>query len=249
MSKNKFAPATALDRKVPSLAEGARILTEVNNLTWTGRPREAIACATEALVSRSLTPLQQAELLNLRAENHFSHGDIERCTADTQSLLVLERKHRSPALQAIAQGRNAHLQGIRLDPLALVSARAAVQAAQRSGSTELQAWALWRLAWSQSRVRSDLREGLEAAQAALALFVAQGQSALQGRVRSTLFNLLYALGQAAEAEKVAVQALTLARECGDKFGEGNALNMLTINEPDPSRNLLYYSRRWMPFSP
>ena len=242
MSKYKSAPAVALVRAVTSLAAGARIIAEVNNLTWTGRPLEAISCATEALLGGGLTLLQQAELLNLRAENYFSRGDVDGCTADTQSLLSLAQEDRSPALQAIALGRNAHLQSMQLDPRALVSAHTAVQAARRTGSAELQAWALWRLAWSQSRVRSDLAEGLEAAQAALALFVAQNQPALQGRVRSILFNLLYTLGRPAEAEAVAMQALALARQCGDRFGEGNALNMLTINEPDPSKNLFYYQR-------
>lgn len=227
---------------------GDSVLAELKSLTWTGNPLEAIVCATAALESGDLTPLQRAEVLNLRAESYISRGDMGRCAADTKTLLALAQSNDSLALQAIAQGRFAYLQAMQMDPVAVVTARSAVQAAHRSGGIELHAWTLWQLAWSQSRIRSDLAEGLAAARSAITMFGEQGQMALQGRVRPVLFNLLYALGRSAEADSVAACALMLARESGDKTGEGNALNMLSINEPDPAKNLVYYQQALNAFS-
>ncbi len=241
-SEPAVSRASTPARSTLKFAPAALVLTEVNHLTWTGQPLRAIAHATKALDVGTLTPLQRAKLLNLRAENFLARGDLDHVTADTLALLALAQTHSDPALLAMAQGRNAIMQARRQEPLAVNSARIALGAARRSGSDELKAWTLWWLAESIFRLRGDLAEGLKVGSTALVLFEKLGQQPLQGRVLATLFNLLFAVGQLVEAESVAMQALSLSRQCGDKTGEGNALNLLTFNESDPAKSLLYYQQ-------
>ena len=112
----------------------AKLIAEVDALTWTGQPVAAIERATAALSSGDLTPEQQSELLDLRAENHSNRGEMDRLAADTDALAALAKGKRSASLQARALIRRAFLHRRRGEIAeGLAASRSGNEATQRSG--------------------------------------------------------------------------------------------------------------------
>ncbi|MBL8342418.1 MAG: response regulator [Rubrivivax sp.] len=217
----------------------AAALAEVRQLTWTGHPRDAIARATAALVGMAPSVEQQAELLELRAENHVVSGDPASARADAETLYDLAR--RSPqclAAQSWAGHRRAVLQcrDGNVDE-AVASARAALQAARRGAMAELEARSRMMLSWSLQRARIDLPAAASHGRRAARIFQSLGLTALEGRALGVLAVALDALGRAAQAQRVLERQLALARRCGDSAGVGNALAGLANREADLGKML------------
>ena len=84
-------------------------VAEVFDLTFTGQPEAAIARASALLAAGRLTPLQQAELLDLRGENHLNRGENDRCGDDVRALQalaaqeVIQQEHVGLAGQSLSQ--------------------------------------------------------------------------------------------------------------------------------------------------
>src|SRR6187402_1499096 len=120
-------------RPLRAAAESVRAVAEVNDLTWSGQPEGAIALATALLERGGLSPGQQAELLDLRAENLHWSGETERSAQDVRALGALARRERKPAMQAMALRREVYLHMRRGEQAEVVrKARAALAAADRS---------------------------------------------------------------------------------------------------------------------
>ena len=98
------------------------------------------------------------------------------------------------------------------------------------------ATSLFRLAEAQHRLKPGdqvLRNATEAAR----LFQVSGDPSGQGRALWVVAMARGHQGRAAEANQAANEALALCRSCGDQYGAGNALNMLTFHEGDLSVQL------------
>ena len=146
-------------RKVPWRAPPTRpqrVVAEVNDLTWTGQPEAAIARATAALAAGGLTRAQEAELLDLRAENHHWRGETDLAAADAAALAALARRTRDPAIRALALRREAFVHCVaarakprspRCGPRSTPRSRAAASCSRRSASR--------RSAWVMSMTRTE----------------------------------------------------------------------------------------------
>ena len=219
-------------------AQAARAVAEVNDLTWTGQPEAAIARATALLAAGGLSPEEQAELLDLRAENLHWRGETERSAEDVRTLAALARKARSPALQALALRREAYLclrrgQGTE----AVHAAQAALKAAQRSVDEVTLAHCLSTLAWLMAMTGTDA-DGEAApalARRAVEIFARHGLTLFMGRAWTVVANTYVRLNQPPEANEAAARGLALARQCGDLSSQARALNLLGWFEADQGK--------------
>ena len=239
------APSSRKKRiKPPGAPTGiAKTIAEVDELTWTSQPEAAIARATAALADDSLTAEQRAELLDMRAENHFVRAEMSRCAEDTEALAALAKHGRGAVIKARALVRQAFLQ-LRRSELAegQATARAAFEVAQRSGDAELEGRALVLLATALSIERVDSDVALDYTRRAEALFQRQDRPALQVRAKLAQFMIHSSEGRIDAANAVANDALTLARTCGDTNGLAQALNILTFHEIDVAKAMQRYQQ-------
>ena len=236
-------------KTAPARSGIAKAIAEIDELTWTGQPIAAIDRATALLASGDLSDEQRAELLDLRAENHFIRGEMDSCAADTGALADLAKRGRRTLLQARALVRQSFLQ-LRRSELAegLAMARAAVEAARRGSHAELEGRALLVLATALSIQRTDPDVALDYARRAEKLFERLSRPALQVRAWLAQFMIHSAEGRIDLANGVANEALTLARQCGDASGQGQALNILTFHEIDGAKALQRYQQALVAFS-
>ncbi len=95
---------------------------------------------------------------------------------------------------------------------------------------------MFRLAEAQFRGASG-EDAVKNASKAAKLYQTLDQTADQGRALWAVSAAQSRLGNAAEANRAAGDALALCRSGGDLYGVGNALNMLTFNEPDRGTSL------------
>ena len=143
MTQRKSPVAGAADRP-------QRVVAEVNDLTWTGQPEAAIARATAALAAGGLTRAQEAELLDLRAENHHWRGETDLAAADAAALAALARRDARPGhpcARRCGARRSCTCAAARAKP-PLATIRAALDAAQQE-----------RQRAARSAVRRDARRG------------------------------------------------------------------------------------------
>ncbi len=238
MPESQTAAAEPVTPTGPEAVTPARTVAEVNDLTWTGRPEAAIARATLALDAGGLSPVQQAELLELRAENLIARGEMQRCADDVKALLALAEHERSDALLSMAKRREAFLLIRRGDgAVAMPAARAALAAAERSGRADLVALALTMLAFASSMARVDIEAAPALARRAVSICERLGPKVFLGRAWLVLANVHVGLEQPREANQASSRALALARECGDLSGQAQALNLLAWFEADQSKVL------------
>ena len=73
---------------------------EVAALAASGRHTQAIEKASAALDAARVAAADRLDLLDLRAESHIALGDLDRATADAQSMLDIARRSKKPALLA-----------------------------------------------------------------------------------------------------------------------------------------------------
>ena len=235
-TENDAAHGAGTTTRAPEAA--ARALAEVNDLTWTGQPEAAIERACAALAAGGLSPEQQAELLDLRAENYFVRAQMERGADDVEALRVLARSGHGAAVQGIAHRRAAWLHFRRAErDAAMRAARAGLQAAQRSGNEELEALSLSQLATFRATTRIDVQSAPDLAHRAIAIFERLGKPAFLARAWLSLANAHVSLNQPREANAASARAVELARRCGDLTCQASALNLLTWFEADQARIL------------
>jgi len=213
------------------------LLSPVRALVDAGRLEEAIAATTAALADDALTPEARMSLLELRCECHDMRLQIGAALADAEAMAALARRHKAPALQAIAALSAATVKH-RLGKVAEAAAagRAALKAARRCGSLLLEARALERLSnvghHTGHHTGDEAAKALASARQALALFESLGD--LRGQARAWLrqFSCLHLDGRTAEVDQAAARALALARQCGALREEAHALNCLTFHVAD-----------------
>ena len=203
-----------------------------------GRHETAIELATAALAAPRLSAAERLDLLDLRAESFIAQGDLERAEADAQAMVEIANGAGKPALKAQAGNRMALVRMRRGDPAgAVTTATAALKAARTSRQPQLEAMALFRLAEAQSRAGKDDDQAVPNALRARKLFASLGDRAGEGRAMWVVSMSRSNHGRAAEAARAASEALALCRAVGDRYGVGNALNMLMFNEADIGINL------------
>ena len=232
-----------------ALTGAAKAIADVDALTWTGQPQAAIARATLALDSGDFSADQQADLLDLRAENYFVRGEMDLCAADAQALAELAKRMRSPAIKARALLRRAFLQTRRGEMAeALTNTRDALTLARRGDFAELEGRALTQLATTLGMQVADLKVALGYARRAETMFHKLERPALQVRALLSQFNILTAMGRIDDANAAVANALALAQQCSDYAGQGQALNMLTFHEPDQAKSMQRYQQALAAFS-
>ncbi len=235
-ARNDAAHGADATTSAPEAA--AHALAEVNDLTWTGQPEAAIERACAVLAAGGLSPEQQAELLDLRAENYFIRAQMERGADDVEALRVLARSGHGAAVQGIAHRRAAWLHYRRAEiDAAMRAAHAGLQAAQRSGNEELEALSLSQLATFRATAKIDVQSAPDLAHRAIASFERLGRPAFLARAWLSLANAHVGLNQPREANAASARAVELARQCGDLTCQASALNLLTWFEADQARIL------------
>ena len=115
------------------------------------------------------------------------------------------------------------------------AAQAAVDAAQKSGSTALEGQCLTTLAWVRSMTRTDPEGAPDLARRAVAIFERLGVPTFLARAWLVLGNTYVGLEQPREANEACERALALARQCGDLTCQAGALNLLGWFEPDQAK--------------
>jgi GAF domain-containing protein/CheY-like chemotaxis protein/tetratricopeptide (TPR) repeat protein len=205
---------------------------QVGDLAWAGQHAAAIELATTALAASRLSVVNRLDLLDLRAESFIAQGDLDRAGADADAMLRLAKTARTAAFMAQAQNRQALVETRKSEfKAAIATATAALKAARRSKRTPLIALSLFRLAEALQRGKPGdqvVRYATEAAE----LYRTLGDASGQGRALWAVSMARGHQGRAAEGNQAANDALTLCRSCGDMYGAGNALNMLTFHEAD-----------------
>ena len=216
---------------------------QIVDLAWAGQHEQAIAAATAALAHKSVETEERMTLLDLRSESYIAAGELKRAAADAHSMKALAKGEASVALLARALCREAFVQSRLGDQrAAAATAAAALKAARRSRQPQLEALSLWRLAGAQIAGRIDPGAAVANAKRAADVFASLGDTIQQGRALQTKGSALWVLDENVKSRKTSVEALALARQCGDLFGQGSALNSIAIVEPDLAASLRLYSQ-------
>ena len=216
---------------------------QIVDLAWAGQHEHAIAVATAALAHKSVETDERMTLLDLRSESYIAVGDLKRAAADAQSMKALAKREAGVALLARALCREAFVQSRLGDQrAAIATAAAALKAARRSRQPQLEALSLWRLAGAQIAGRIDPGAAVANAKRAADVFASLGDTIQQCRALQTKGSALWVLDENVKSRKTSVEALALARRCGDLFGQGSALNSIAIVEPDLAAALRLYSQ-------
>ncbi|MBL8326535.1 MAG: GAF domain-containing protein, partial [Rubrivivax sp.] len=227
----------------PDRIDIAAATAQVQDLAWTGRPEAAIEAATAALASPGLSPLQRAELLDLRCECLHQRGERQRLDTDLEALRQLAADGQRPAgvagdtTLAIARMRESLVAAFRAGgAAALPAAREALAAAQRSGQ------ALWlaraRMVFANAACFSPgphWDEGHRHAQAAVTTLSRLAIPSLEARAWRTLAWTLKAAHRRDETHAAAERAVALARAGGDLAELGISLSLTVWFESDYAR--------------
>ncbi len=232
-SKRKIPRTTG--RRATSSAGNAPA-AEVAALAAQGRHREAIDAATAGL-SKAGRNAERIDLLDLRAESRIALGEVIEASQDAGAMLAAARAARKPALVAQALSRRTLVEIRAGRPRDAVSTgRDALQAAERSGDAFCKAMAMLRLGEAEFRSGNASAGHRLSAQAARE-FKALANTRYEGHAHWGCSASLSRLGKSDAADRAARKAVSLARECGDLAGLGNALNMLTFHEPDIAQRM------------
>ncbi|MFO1303894.1 MAG: GAF domain-containing protein [Burkholderiales bacterium] len=204
-------------------------------LASTGRHREAVDAATSAMAGASVA--DRVDLLDLCAESRSALGDLASALDDADAMVTLARRSRRPAQLARALTRRAIIE-IRAARSrdALATCEEALAAARRAGDPSAEAYAMTAQGEAYFRLR-DLERGVKCALWAARVFKSQGDAKGYGRAMCGVAATRSAQGRVDEADRAAREALVAARRCGDRFGVGNALNLVTFHEGDIAERL------------
>ncbi|MEP7057038.1 MAG: GAF domain-containing protein, partial [Caldimonas sp.] len=209
-----------------------RVTEQIADLAWAGQHAQAVELATVALAADAIGVAHRLDLLDLRAESFIAQGEPARAAADAAAMFTLARRERNAGFEAKALNRRALLQMRRGEfGAAVATAAAARKAARRSNDALLEATSLFRLGEAQARARIG-ETAVNTSELAAERFSAMDRPVDQGRALWALAVAHSSVGRAAEAKRAGGEALQLARRCGDRYGLGNALNVLGNVEAD-----------------
>jgi signal transduction histidine kinase/CheY-like chemotaxis protein len=234
-----------IQRKTSTMrSDFATTLSQVHDLTWTGQPEAAIDAATQALARPRLTPLQRAELLDLRVENLVARARTQAVDDDIATLRALaDGAADGPArtwqlLLSIARQREAVVMRRRVGGhVALPLAREGLVAAEQGGNACWLAQAQSTFAYTAALARLDLEPAEALASEAIATFQRLKLPVFEGRAWAALSTLFSAQFRRDETHAAAQRAADLARTSGDQAGLGQALNLVVWFEGDAGRYL------------
>ena len=228
MAKNNKPAAPRARRPqgadVPS-ASAAEAVTAARDLAWTGQHAQAIEAVSAALAAPGCDDDVRLALLELRAESRTAQGEMDRARDDAEAMLAIAERTGLPAFAAQALNCQSllHIRSAQLQP-AVDCATRALAAAKRSRRKTLLSFSLLRLAEAQMRARAS-EPALRNAMAVARLFESQGDVVHRGRSMWVAAAALANLGHTARSERTANEALALARQSRDRFGEAAALNI------------------------
>ncbi|MEO7009641.1 MAG: GAF domain-containing protein, partial [Caldimonas sp.] len=218
-------------------SEIARALDEARDLAWRGRHEAAIDRCTLALHAAAGAPTALIELLDVRAESLIARARMNEAVADGARMLEIAAAQPLPAPQARAHNRQALLL-MRRGQLqaALDTASTALRFARQSGQPRLLGESLLRLGEARIRVAEE-GAAVAAGQRALASFETAGDAVGAGRAHWVISYAQSRLVQAEASRNAARCAATLARQTGDEFGLGSALNVESFSTMDIAERL------------
>jgi signal transduction histidine kinase/DNA-binding response OmpR family regulator len=232
-------PKRSSGASVASVTLPVPALIEVHDLAWAGQHEQALAVAAAALrdASLRLSSADRLQLHGLRVESLVALGQLTEAEAEAAAMQACathdtsdaagSRVLRAQSLVWMRQGR--------MQP-AEDAAHEAEAAARRAGDRPLLMHALLRLGEAQFRNHAA-DSGAAAGEEAAAIAEALGDAASLGRAHWVLSVAMQNLGQTANAQSHAAQALALGRHAGDNLGIGNALNVRANNTQDVAERL------------
>ncbi|MFO1398068.1 MAG: GAF domain-containing protein [Burkholderiales bacterium] len=206
---------------------------EIADLAWAGRHEDAVAAADAALATRALGARDRASYLDVRCESRVALGQLAAARADARAGVVAARASGDAACIARALCRTSAV-WVRIGNMkeALRHALAALAVARAAGLRHAEAHARLRVAHARALGRLDLAAGFREAKAAVAGFAAQHDDVNRGRALHVLAIAYSNRDEQGPTQRIAAEALALARRTGDLLGAGNALNMAAFNETD-----------------
>ncbi len=210
----------------PAAIEGVAALARA------GRHADAVERAAAALDAGGVNPADRMTLFALRLESQTALGQIELAAADATAMVELAATTKSVALKARALVGQVRVRIRRDNKEALAFAVAAAKAATQSKDDALIATSLMLLGEVQGRIGDDAEAALTNARKAIAIFERLGNPAGRGRAH-WVAGLVHLLARRREdARAASTIAYESAREAGDSYGEGNALNLLSQIDAD-----------------
>ncbi len=212
-------------------------LNAAREAAWGGDHLLAIALCTEALDANQLSPAARLDFYDTRAESHIAQGRLDLAAEDAAAMIAIADGEESPAYRAQALNRQALVQmrGGDLET-AVATAHAAMQAAEECGDKPLLAESCFRLSEAQGRA-GDTDPSIANAERAIRTFHELGDLIGEGRSHWALALAYVKLRKSEEISRALHSALALARQAGDQYCIGNALNVLTFTEADIASNL------------
>ncbi len=229
MPSARLKKTTPSRRATPAAREHSQRVAHVRELTWAGQHPAAIEAATAALAEPGIGVGERLDLLDVRAESLIARGELKQAAADAATMRTLAAEGGA----SVRAARNAQamctlaMVQMRANEFgaAVKSAKAALKSAREARHAPLEALATLRLAESQYRV-NDFAPSLANAIVAAAQFDALRDFTGKGRALWAQSIPLSQLDRFEEARELLQQSLALARQSGDNYGMGNALNAL-----------------------
>jgi GAF domain-containing protein/CheY-like chemotaxis protein/tetratricopeptide (TPR) repeat protein len=244
------APRALQSKRDPrSQVPAAPSAERVRELAWAGQHAAAIDLATTALAMAGLPVAVQLTLLDLRAESFIAQGKLERAAADAASMHALAAANAGrPAMvaQALCTRVMVQMRASETDA-AVKSAKAALKASRVAKHPPLEALALLRLAESQFRV-NHAEQAMANSARAIERFEALRDIRNKGRALWARGIALTQLDRFAEARDSHNAALACARQAGDHYGMGNALNGLNNAGADLGTQLWMLNQAYAAFT-
>jgi GAF domain-containing protein/CheY-like chemotaxis protein len=212
-------------------------LVLARDLAWTGQHAQAVDVLSQAIECAQADDEMSLALLEARAESLVMLGEMNRALADADAMRTIgDLTGRADfAVRALISLARIHGPSGRID-VALKAAEEALRIARRSRRKPLLARALAAVAVAQVRPRDStaaVRNGTEAAR----LFAELGDPVARGRALWSVACALDDLGRKGATARTAEEALSLARQTGDRWGEASALNIRWRQDVDLAQRL------------
>jgi GAF domain-containing protein/CheY-like chemotaxis protein len=223
----------------PNLSQD--FLARVRELAWIGQHDQAIELASQYLptsVEADTAPFGGhgsasaiMDLYDLRAESFIAIGKLDLSAADAKAMMELAGKSGlKPDLQAQALNRLALVQMRRGDLNdAVKSATTAVEI--KHNNPAIYALSHFRLAEAQFRTQKN-EDSIENGKKAVELYLALGDLSGAGRAYWAMANAYEQNRQIENYQEAIQKSFEYCQQAGDGYGIGNALNIMSIIEPD-----------------
>ncbi|MEP7064084.1 MAG: hypothetical protein ABI881_16970, partial [Betaproteobacteria bacterium] len=224
----------------------------IRELAWAGQHAAAIELATAELAAPDLSAASRLDLLQLRAESFIAQGKLDPASSDAASMLTLAALKGTQSGMAAAKAQalcTLAMVQMRASEYnaALKAAQAALKAAREGEHPRLEALALLRLAEAQIRTKASDKAVANATLAA-ERFAVLRDIAGEGRALWARGSALTDSERFAEARESNDAALVRARQAGDYYGMGNALNGLNNASADLGTRLELLSQAFAAFA-